>query len=123
MTKPSDVLMTIIGNDFIEIAILLAELRKSDPNQFWNVAQNLGVGKRKAYYLAQVGRSFSGLMVSKDRLRRIGWTTPADQPIYHAAEPEEAPCTGRGAPCPRAEGDLKEAGAARRHALRAVLPL
>jgi len=72
--KLSDKLSTIIGADFVEISQLLLELYEADPEKFQKVSTSLGIGLRKAYYLVQVARSFQGLAISKDRLRRVGWT-------------------------------------------------
>src|SRR3546814_9583906 len=64
----------MIGDHFLEAARYLREIQDEHPDDFVSVAKNLGIGRRKAYHLAQVNRSFHALDIKVDRLRRIGWT-------------------------------------------------
>src|SRR3546814_16829906 len=64
----------MIGDHFLEAARYLREIQDEHPDDFVSVAKNLGIGRRKAYHLAQVNRSFHALELKVDRLRRIGWT-------------------------------------------------
>ena len=64
----------MIGDHFLEAARYLREIQDEHPDDFVAVAKSLGIGRRKAYHLAQLDRSFHALGIAPDRLRRIGWT-------------------------------------------------
>jgi hypothetical protein len=72
--KNSKIGMTIIGDDFIIIGQRLREILEEKPGLFPQIAQSLGLGLRKAYHLAEIGRRFHKLGINRERLRRIGWT-------------------------------------------------
>lgn len=64
----------MIGDHFLEAARYLREIQDEHPDEFVAIAKDLGIGRRKAYHLAQLDRSFHALGIAPDRLRRIGWT-------------------------------------------------
>jgi len=59
---------------FLKAAKFFRSLQDHAPSEFGPVARLVGVGKRKAYYLAQVDRVFSTLGVEDLRLEALGWT-------------------------------------------------
>lgn len=62
------------GDGFLLAARRLREIQDKKPEAFAAVAQYLGVRLRKAYYLAQIDRTFDTLGVSGNRLAAIGWS-------------------------------------------------
>ena len=65
---------SMVGGDFVVAARMLREAQDEFPDKFAQVAKDLGIGKRKAYALAQINRTFDDLGVPWERLRQIGWT-------------------------------------------------
>lgn len=65
---------SLVSKDFLHIAHHLASVQQTHPEQFRLVAKNLGIGLRKAYYLASISRKFSLLAVEPKRLEAVGWT-------------------------------------------------
>lgn len=63
-----------LDNTFLEAARLLRELRDDSPAQFTEVVEAMKIGKRRAYYLAQIDRQFGALGINPARLYEIGWT-------------------------------------------------
>lgn len=64
----------IVSHEFLSIARHLATVQETHPDQFRLVAKAMGIGLRKAYYLASIFRKFSLLAVDPKRLESIGWT-------------------------------------------------
>lgn len=64
----------MVGGDFVVAARMLREAQDEFPDQFGQLAKDLGIGRRKAYALAQINRTFDDLGVPWERLRQIGWT-------------------------------------------------
>ena len=63
------------ANDtFPELARCLANLYAQEPSFLPKFVTKSGMGKRKAYYLIDLGQRLKGIGVSDDRLRRVGWT-------------------------------------------------
>lgn len=62
------------GDGFLLAARRLREIQDKKPEAFAAVAQYLGVRLRKAYYLAQIDRTFDSLGVNGKRLAAIGWS-------------------------------------------------
>src|SRR3546814_20385358 len=56
----------MIGDHFLEAARYLREIQDEHPDDFVSVAKNLGIGRRKAYQLAQVKRSFHELDITEN---------------------------------------------------------
>jgi hypothetical protein len=75
-TTPSipQALIDLIGDHFLEATRYLREIHDEHPEDFVGVAKSLGIGRRKAYHLVQLDRSFHSLGISPDQLRAIGWT-------------------------------------------------
>lgn len=63
-----------IDENFLELAKSLRELQDQDADEFTRVVGNSQLGKRKAYYLVSIDRTFSKIPVPKARLKKIGWT-------------------------------------------------
>ncbi|MEJ6846795.1 hypothetical protein [Sinorhizobium fredii] len=59
---------------FLELARVLRQLQETSPDEFRSVVQKAGLSLRKAYYLVTIDRTFGKLRISKNRLRKIGWT-------------------------------------------------
>ena len=57
---------------FPELARLLADLYAQDPASLQRFIAASGMGRRKAYYLVELGRGLEGLKLV-ERVRRIGW--------------------------------------------------
>lgn len=63
-----------VDENFLELAKALRELQDTDVDEFTRIVNNSGLGKRKAYYLVAIDRTFSKIPVPKLRLKKIGWT-------------------------------------------------
>jgi hypothetical protein len=63
-----------IDENFLELAKALRTLQDTDNDEFLRAIKNSGLGKRKAYYLVAIDRTFSTIPVPKMRLKKIGWT-------------------------------------------------
>lgn len=63
-----------VDENFLELARALRELQDADPDEFTRIVNNSGLGKRKAYYLVGIDRTFSKIPVPKLRLKKIVWT-------------------------------------------------
>lgn len=61
-------------DNFLELAKTLRQLHDRDPELIKKVMAKTGLGSRKAYYLINIDNWFSGLQVSKARLKKLGWT-------------------------------------------------
>lgn len=59
--------------EFAELAEVLSDLRAVAPREFREVANEIGVSTRTAYYLAKVWDSVEGHK-ERDRLLKLGWT-------------------------------------------------
>lgn len=67
-----------IENSFYELARALYEAKKNDYFSLWGksvaeYADELGIGRRKAFYLIRVGELIETLDIPKDRALAIGW--------------------------------------------------
>lgn len=62
-----------VGRDFMRLAKELRKVQEQRPDIFAEVAEQVGIGKRRAYALARVARIFDDLDVPDERLNRIGW--------------------------------------------------
>jgi hypothetical protein len=58
----------------MDMAHHLRKVLDETPDRFVTVAVQLGVARRKAYYLAEIDRAFDRLKVDRRRLERIGWS-------------------------------------------------
>src|SRR5919106_1762799 len=63
-----------LGSDFVEDAKVLRQLHDEDPAEFAKVAEQSGIGLRKAYYLVEIDRAFEGYPIQKEKMLSIGWT-------------------------------------------------
>lgn len=62
-----------IPDNFMELGRALAQLYDLDPELFRRLASTSNMGRRRAYYLVEVSRTFEPLATPCDRLRKIGW--------------------------------------------------
>jgi hypothetical protein len=62
------------GDNFLELGRSLRQLQDRDPELFAKIVSKTDVGRRKAYYLVEVSRTFEPLPVPRSRLKKIGWT-------------------------------------------------
>ena len=63
-----------VEGNFFELARYLRQLLDRDPELFKKLVDKSEIGTRKAYYLANIARTFDSLRVNRARLKRIGWT-------------------------------------------------
>jgi hypothetical protein len=61
-------------DNFLDLAKSLRQLQDRDPDLFKRVHEKTDLGKRKAYYLADISRVFEPLPIARSRLRKLGWT-------------------------------------------------
>lgn len=62
------------NESFLDIAELMWELKRTDPDAFRTAWMALPMSKRKTYALAKVGEIFDEFEHSRERLTSIGWT-------------------------------------------------
>lgn len=74
MVEKVTALSGAVDENFLELAKSLRELQDLDNDEFLRAVENSGLGKRKAYYLVAIDRTFSTIPVPKLRLKKIGWT-------------------------------------------------
>ena len=63
-----------VEDNFLELGRSLRQLLDRDPDLFQQVVKKGNLGRRKAYYLVEVSRTFDNAPVPRSRLRKIGWT-------------------------------------------------
>lgn len=63
-----------LDENFIDLARNLRDMMDSDPESFQKFISRSDLGKRKIYYLVAIDKAFRKLKISKDRLRKLGWT-------------------------------------------------
>jgi hypothetical protein len=61
-------------DNFLELGRSLRQLQDRDPELFKKIVSKSDVGRRKAYYLVEVSRTFDPLPVPRSRLKKIKWT-------------------------------------------------
>jgi len=61
-------------DNFLDLAKTLRQLLDRDQEMFRDVWTKTNLGRRKAYYLVEVSRTFDSLPVGRARLKKIGWT-------------------------------------------------
>lgn len=59
---------------FIDLARALSELNEADKAGFQRCVEESGIGRRRAFCLVAVHRTFGRLPVPRERLESIGWT-------------------------------------------------
>lgn len=63
-----------VDNNLLDLSVTLWELQENniyDVKEFWETS---GLGKRKTYYLIDIGKAFYNLPIPQDRAKKIGWT-------------------------------------------------
>jgi hypothetical protein len=63
-----------VEDNFLELGKSLRRLQDHDPELFQKIVAKTNLGRRKAYYLVEVSRTFDPLTVPRAPLRKIGWT-------------------------------------------------
>lgn len=66
------------NSDFVTQGEHLAAVKDLSEKDYSAVVARSGISGRKAYYWVAIHRSFRGLGIPKDRLRKIGWTKLKD---------------------------------------------
>jgi hypothetical protein len=61
-------------DNFVKLGRLLRKLQVEDKGLFKQLIEESGLGRRKAYCLAEIARRFVGLPISDAQLTGIGWT-------------------------------------------------
>nr|WP_145959197.1 hypothetical protein [Rhizobium sp. ACO-34A] len=62
-----------VGRDFMRLARELLQLQEQRSDMFVEVAEQVGIGRRKSFALARIARIFNDLNIPDERLNRIGW--------------------------------------------------
>lgn len=63
-----------VDDTFLELGRALRQLQDREPQLFQDIVAKSDLGRRKAYYLADVSRVFDPLQVRRARLKKVGWT-------------------------------------------------
>jgi hypothetical protein len=63
-----------VPDNFFDLGRVLRQLQDRDPDLFQKFVAKTGIGRRKAYYLVEISRTFDPLQVSRARLHDLGWT-------------------------------------------------
>jgi len=63
-----------VEDNFLELGRQLRQLQDRDPELFQKIIDKSDLGRRKAYYLVEVSKTFDPLPISRARLRKLGWT-------------------------------------------------
>lgn len=66
--------MRDVNPDFLTLGEHLAALKDISEKDYAALVVRSWISERKAYYWVAIYRSFRGLGIPKDRLRKIGWT-------------------------------------------------
>ncbi len=70
----AEALSANVEDNFLDLGRALRKLLDRDPELFSKLWQKASLGRRKAYYLVEVSRTFDPLPISRNRLKKIGWT-------------------------------------------------
>jgi hypothetical protein len=62
-----------VPDTFLELGRTLGELHGRDADLFRRLAAKSNMGRRRAYYLVEVSRTFEPLAIPREQLRKIGW--------------------------------------------------
>lgn len=73
-TKIPQDFIDLIDDQFLEAAKKLRAIYDANPAEFASAAKQMKISLRKAYYLADIDRTFRNSGISERRLRRLGWT-------------------------------------------------
>src|SRR5271166_1279646 len=63
-----------VEDNFLDLGRQLRQLQDREPELFQKIVEQSDLGRRKAYYLVEVSRTFDPLPISRNRLKKIGWT-------------------------------------------------
>ena len=63
-----------VPDKFLDLGRVLWQLQDRDPELFQKFVAKTGIGRRKAYYLVEISRTFEPLEVSRARVHDLGWT-------------------------------------------------
>src|SRR5208337_851216 len=70
----AEALSANVEDNFLDLGKALRKLLDRDPALFQQLWQKTSLGRRKAYYLVEVSRVFDPLPISRNRLKKLGWT-------------------------------------------------
>jgi hypothetical protein len=65
---------TNLEDNFLDLGRYLRQLQDREPDLFQKIVDKSDLGKRKAYYLIEISRTFDPLPISRTRLKKLGWT-------------------------------------------------
>lgn len=60
--------------NFVELGLLLKQLKDTEPALFKQVCEETGLGHRKALYLVKIARRTEQLPIPKAQVAKVGWT-------------------------------------------------
>jgi hypothetical protein len=63
-----------VPDNFLDLGRALRQLQDRDLELFQKFVAKTGIGRRKAYYLVEISRTFEPLEVSRARVHDLGWT-------------------------------------------------
>ena len=63
-----------VEDNFLDLGRYLRQLLDREPELFQEIIVKSDLGRRKAYYLVEVSRTFDPLPISRPRLKKLGWT-------------------------------------------------
>jgi len=63
-----------VEDNFLDLGRYLRQLLDREPELFQEIIVKCDLGRRKAYYLVEVSRTFDPLPISRPRLKKLGWT-------------------------------------------------
>src|SRR5271166_845755 len=63
-----------VEDNFLDLGRQLRQLQDREPELFQKIVEQSDLGRRKAYYLVEVSKTFDPLPISRARLRKLGWT-------------------------------------------------
>jgi hypothetical protein len=63
-----------VEDNFLDLGRQLRQLLDRDPEKFQEIIAKSDLGRRKAYYLVEVSKTFDPLPISRARLKKLGWT-------------------------------------------------
>ncbi|MBB5045265.1 hypothetical protein [Shinella fusca] len=67
------IIADFVGRDFMRLANELQQVQEQRSDMFIEVAERVGIGRRKAFALARIARLFEDLDIPDEQLNRIGW--------------------------------------------------
>lgn len=63
-----------VDDNFLDLARTLKQLQERDLGLFTDLWRQTDLGRRKAYYLVEIARTYDHLPIPRSRLKKLGWT-------------------------------------------------